>query len=636
MEPGEPKFIISRDVVFDKTRMAMEGTADHISGKTDMSSEGDLTSTRIEVELPSHQTCRQDTDQIEVLEENQAEPTINDYNLVRDRARGNIVPPRRFGYADLICYVLNIAEDIHDSEPTSFNEALESEDRQSWLTAMAEEIESLKRNNTWTLVDLPKNQKVVRCKWIFKRKEGIPGVERARFKARLVARGFSQVEGVDFTEIFSPVVKHCSIRILLALVTQFNLELEQLDVKTAFLHGELEETIYMHQPEGFVEDKGKVCLLKKSPYGLRQSPRQWNKRFDEFMRKMRFERSNYDSCVYFLKRNGKAIIYLLLYVDDILITSTNKAEISQLKAELNSEFDMKELGVAKRILGMDIIRDRQKGELVLSQQTYVKKVLRRFRMHESKLVSTPLGHLSKLSLQQSPNTDEERARMTTIPYASGVGSIMYGMVCSRPDLAHAVSVISRFMADPGQEHWEALKWVLRYLNDSCASGLRFKRKLQEVKAITGYVDSDFAGNIDTKKSLSRYVLTLFGTAISWKPTLQSVVALSSTQAEYVALTEGIKEALWLKGMVDELGIAQDSITLYCDHQSAIHLSKHQVYHERSKHIDVKLHFIRDIIDSKKVHIKKIASEENPADAFTKSLPTRKFKLCLDLIGLCDN
>ena len=227
---------------------------------------------------------------------------------------------------------------------------------------MNEEMLSLEKNQTWKVVSLLKNQKVVGSKWVFKTKEGIPGIEAPRYKARLVANGFTQVEGIDYNEIFSPVVKHCSIRVLMAIINMYDLELEQMDVNTSFLHGELEETIYMQQSEGFVEDNTKVCLLKKSLYELKQSRRQWYRRFDEFLVKAGFVISNYDSCVYMMRRNEKVILYLLLYVDDILMASFDRQEIQKLKKRLNDEFEMKDLGNAKRILGMDIMRDRNKGE----------------------------------------------------------------------------------------------------------------------------------------------------------------------------------------------------------------------------------------------------------------------------------
>ncbi|CAJ2668093.1 unnamed protein product [Trifolium pratense] len=577
MKPEGSKFIISRDVTFDETRMGMKCK--------DLEKRPETGVERIQFEVEPSTDEREKEDKTQVPDESGSdETTVPDYQLARDRERRVIRPPNRLGYADLICYALNAAEE-----------------------AMNEEMLSLEKNQTRKLVPLPKNKRIVGSKWVFKRKEGIPGVEAPRYKARLVAKGFTQVEGIDYNEIFSPLVKHCSIRVLMAIVNMYDLELEQTDVKTAFLHRELEETIYMQQPEGFVKDNSKTG----------------------------FVRSNYDSCVYMMKRNEKVILYLLLYVDDILMASSDKQEIQQLKEKLNGEFEMKDLGNAKRILGMDILRDRSKGELFLSQHDYLKKVVERFRMTDSKIVNTPLSHHSKLSIKQCPQSEDERKKMESTPYASGVGSIMYGMVCSRPDLSYAISVVSRFMANPGQVHWQALKWVLRYLNGSLKGGLKYTRTDPGRDALEGYVDADYAGNIDTRKSLSGFVFTLFGTAVTWKANQQSAVALSTTQAEYIALVEGVKEAIWLKGMIGEMGISQGCVKIHCDSQSAIHLENHQVYHERTKHIDIRLHFVRDMIETKEIMVEKIASEENPADMFTKSLPRAKFKHCLDLINFVE-
>jgi hypothetical protein len=237
-----------------------------------------------------------------------------------------------------------------------------------WVVSMNEEIDSVHKNQTWELVKLPKGAKTVGCKWIFKKKEGILGVEDARFKAWLVAKGYSQREGMDFNEIFSLVVKHSSIRVLLAMVALFDLELEQLDVKTAFLHGELEETIYMHQPEGFIVEgkEDHFCQLRRSLYGLKQSPRHWYKHFDSFMVGHGYTRSNHDSCVYYMQLSDGSFVYLLLYVDDMLITAKNMLEIKRFKSLLSDGFEMKDLGAAKKILGMEIHKDRKAGKLYLS------------------------------------------------------------------------------------------------------------------------------------------------------------------------------------------------------------------------------------------------------------------------------
>ncbi|KAH9723411.1 Integrase catalytic domain-containing protein [Citrus sinensis] len=438
------------------------------------------------------------------------------------------------------------------------------------------------------------NRKIVSCKWIFKKNEGIPGVEDSRYKARLVARGFTQNEGIDFNEIFSLVVKHSSIRILLAMVALFDLELGQMDVKTAFLHGNLEEKILMSQPEGFKEQghEEHVCLLKRSLYGLKQSPRQWYRRFDQFMISNGYYRSKYDSCVYHgiinSGGNSRGAVYLLLYVADILIAGKNLSDIKKLKNLLKGKFEMKDLGSAKRILGIDIVRDRTAGTLFLSQSRYISKVLERFQMMDSKPVLTPLGAQFKLSEEMFPTSDVEE---------------------------------------------DAVKWVLRYLKGTLDHGLMYGKSKHEVCEVRGYIDFDFAGDSDRRKSISGYLFMLDSCLISWKATLQHIVALSSTEAEFVAATEAVKESMRLRGLLNELWLKQKTLEIFYDNQSAIQLIKNQVYHERTKHIDVKLHFIRDEVAKGSVAVIKINTDINPADMLTKVLPTAKFKFCVDLIGV---
>ena len=324
---------------------------------------------------------------------------------------------------------------------------------------MDEEIESLMKNETWKLIARLEKRKTVSCKWIFKVKEGISDAKPSRFKAKLVARGFTQREGVGFNEIFSSIVKHASIRVILALVAIQNMYLEQMDVKTTFLHGELQEEIVMEQFEGYVVPgkKDHVCLLKKSLYGLKQSPRQWYLKFDSFMTKHAYKRCNYDCCVYYRDISDGKMVYLMLYMDDMLY---NIDGISHLKDLLSNEFDMKDLEAARKILGMEIIRDRRRKLMFLTQQSYVKKVLLRFGMHESKSVQTPLANHFKLCAAQCPQTNAEQDKMASLPYSSVVGSLMYA---TRPDISHAVSVVSRFMANLGYEHWRAVQWIMRYL-----------------------------------------------------------------------------------------------------------------------------------------------------------------------------
>ena len=335
-----------------------------------------------------------ETEGLTFVEDSESTGSIDNYMPARDHVRRqNVRPPSRYEDTNLVAYALAVADEIEKDEPKSFKEAMRSKDRKFWSNAADDEIDSLKRNHTWDLIEKPKDQKTVGCKWIFNFKPGIPGVEEPRYKGRLVAKGFSQKEGIDYNETFSPVVKHVSIRLMLSIVVNRDYELEKLDVKTACLHGNLEKRILMDQSEGYVKpgDENKVCLLRKSLYSLKQSPRQWNLRFDSFMKKEKFKQSDYDSGVYMRNVNTPKAIYLLLYVGDMLIASGDLTEIQKMKESLSREFEMKDLGKASRILGMDIVRNRHKGTLVLSQEAYIEKILKSFGMEDSKPVTTPLA-----------------------------------------------------------------------------------------------------------------------------------------------------------------------------------------------------------------------------------------------------
>ncbi|CAM6117598.1 unnamed protein product [Calypogeia fissa] len=419
-----------------------------------------------------------------------------------------------------------------------------------------------------------------------------------------------------------------TIRLLMALVVLFDLELDQMDVVTAFLYGLLEELIFMRQPQGFVR-KGKehqVCKLLRSLYGLKQSPRQWNKRFDTFMKSLGFIQSEYDCCLYKKKVNNEVFgfIILVLYVDDMLIAAKDKSEIAKLKAQLSSEFSMKDLGPSKRILGMEIHRDRQKGKLWLTQGQYTKKVLAKFNMASAKAVSTPLAPHFKLSAAFCPTDSVEKGLMSKVPYDSAVGSLMYLMVCTKPDISHAIGLVSRYMANPGKVHWEAVKWILRYLKGTSYVGLLFDAQGDSARSIIGYVDSDYGGDLDHRKSTSGYTFTLAGGCVSWRSTKQKCISQSFTEAEYVAAAEATKEAIWLNKLVRDLGILQSSVDLHCDSNSALHIAANRMTHGRVKHIDIRYHFIRQAVSDKQIELIKIEGKLNPADMLTKVIPLESF------------
>ncbi|WOH01606.1 hypothetical protein DCAR_0520990 [Daucus carota subsp. sativus] len=423
-----------------------------------------------------------------------------------------------------------------------------------------------------------------------------------------------------------------SIRVVLGLVASLNLELEQMDVKTAFLHGDLEEEIYMEQPEGFKVPKKEhlVCKLKKSLYGLKQAPRQWYKKFDSFMEKHQYKRTIADHCVYLKKFPDGKFVILLLYVENMLIVGQDINMINNLKKDLSKFFDMKDLGPAQQILGMKIIRDRKARKLFLSQKEYVERVIKRFNMKNAKPVGTPLSNHFKLSKKSCPSTEKEKKMMKDVPYSSAVGSLMYAMVCTRPDIAHAVGVVSRYLSNPGREHWEAVKWILRYLKGTsklclCYGGAK--------PILEGYTDADMAGDLDSRKSTSSYIFTLAGGAVSWQSKLQKCVALSTTEAEYIAMTEAGKELKWLKGFLQELGFPQKEYIIHCDSQSAMDLSKNSMYHSRTKHINVRYHWLRDAVEQQEFKLSKINTNENPADMLTKAVAREKIGLCRDIIGM---
>ena len=354
-----------------------------------------------------------------------------------------------------------------------------------------------------------------------------------KFKARLVAKGFTQIEGVDYEATFSPVSSKDSFRVIMALVAHFDMELHQMDVKTAFLNGDLNEEVYMMQPEGFVaNDSGKlVCRLKKSTYGLKQASRQWYLKFHSVVASYGFVENKVDQCIY-CKVSGRKFIFLILYVDDILLASSDLGLLHETKRMLSKNFDMKDLGEASFVLGIEIHRNRSCRLLGLSQRAYVDRILERFNMQQCKPGIAPVCKGDKLSLSQCPHSDIEKAQMKNVPYASALGSIMYAQVCTRPDIAFATGLLGRYQSNPGHDHWVAAKKVMRYLKRTKDYMLIYKH-VQDLQLV-GYSDSDFAGCQDEKKSTTGYIFKLAGGAVSWKSEKQKSIASSTMQAEFVA------------------------------------------------------------------------------------------------------
>ncbi|KAI3723535.1 hypothetical protein L2E82_35178 [Cichorium intybus] len=458
------------------------------------------------------------------------------------------------------------------------------------------------------------------------------------FKARLVAKGFTETPGVDYDETFSPVAKIKSIRIMLAIAAFHDYEIWQMDVKTAFLNGKLTEDVYMNQPEGFVDAKypNKVCKLERSIYGLKQASRSWNLCFHEKVKEFGFSRSEDESCVY-VKASGSIVTFLVLYVDDILLMGNDIPTLQSVKAWLGKCFAMKDLGEAAYILGIRILRDRKKRLIGLSQGTYLEKVLKRFSMENSKKGELPIQSNAKLSKTQSPSTDKEIAEMSRVPYASAVGSIMYAMMCTRPDVAFALSMVSRYQGNPGRAYWIAVKNILKYLRRTKDMVLVLGGS--DTLRVEGYTDASFQTDRDSGRSQSGWVFLLNGGAVAWKSSKQDTLADSTCASEYIAASEASKEAAWLKNFIGDLGVVpsiQEPMELFCDNEGAVALTKEPRDHGKSRHIDRKYHYIRHKVEEGHLVVKRVSSKDNPADPLTKALSRIKHNQHARSIGLKDD
>lgn len=505
-----------------------------------------------------------------------------------------------------------------EAGPSDINEALNSSDRNQWEDAMADELKSLEQNKTWDLVELPSDRRAIKNKWIYKIKTKPDGTID-RYKARLVVKGCSQKANIDYTETFSPVARFESIRILISAACANDYEIYQFDIKTAFLYGDLEEDVYMEQPEGFNDGSGRVCKLRKSLYGLKQAPRQWNTQFDKFLHKFGLIKSQNDPCIYVAPKRA---LYLALYVDDGLVIGKSIETIKKLLDTMNKEYETTYLE-AKCYLGIEIERDRKARKLRLHQLAYIRAVLKKFEMENCNPVGVPAESHQVLTR----NEDENGISISTTdrPYRQLIGSLMYLAVGTRADIAFAVSTLSQFLENPSELHWKAAKRVLRYLAGTCNMGIEY-RSSNMANILTAYSDADYGTCSDTRKSISGVILILNNGPVIWFSRKQGVVATSTTYAEYIAVYDATKEIVWTRRVLQELGLHQvKPTTLYCDNMAAEQLVKNPTFHRRTKHFDIKFHYTRDIVKQRDLLVEHIASNEQLADILTKPLTREKFE-----------
>lgn len=540
---------------------------------------------------------------------------------LQDIDEDNILDSRLRGRSQSTVMAMAMSMMAINDEPRTYQEAINSNEAQNWKDAMKSEYDSLLQNETWILVEKPENQRVIDNKWVFKLKKN-PDDTIERYKARLVCRGFNQEYGIDYIETFAPVVRFDSLRAILAVAAENKMHMLQFDVITAFLNGELEEDVFMQQPTGFDDNSGRVCKLQKSLYGLKQASRCWNQRFKSFIERFGFIACESDACVFVSHTNGNILI-LAVYVDDGFVVGTDKGSIEMVMEHLQREFEIRVMD-ANCFLGFQIDQ-HDDGSIFMHQTAYANKVLQKFRMDDCVPVCIPSDPNQVLN-----KFDDSGA--SNFPYRHLVGSLMYLAIATRPDISYAIGNVSRYMENPTVAHEKALKRILKYIAGTKSHGILFKHNGNH--QLCGYSDADYAGDVDTRKSTSGYIFRFNDSTISWRSSLQKCVSISTTESEYVSASEAVKELVWLKRLYEELLPNQRDETLfYMDNMSAIRLVKNPEFHRRTKHIDVRYHFIREKFNDDLFKLEHISTDEMIADIFTKALPKIRFEYLRTLMGI---
>lgn len=508
-------------------------------------------------------------------------------------------------------------------EPGSYREAMSSKEAAQWRAAMEEEMRSQAGCRSWETVQrsaVPNGKRILPCKWVYKLKLATDG-SIARYKARVVAKGFMQRHGVDYFETYAPVMAYKTLRVLLSLAAIFNYEIKQFDITTAFLHAPIEEELYMELPEGFGQP-GMVARLRRAVYGIKQAPRAWNDELHSFLTSLGFKRLRTDQCVYI---RGQLI--LGLFVDDVIAIypsdTEHAAEWEETRCAIFRRFTAKDLGDAHVILGMRITRDRQRRQLFLDQRAYIDKVVSQFgeELSGGRSVATPMHE--RPAAADRPTNATERAAMTEHPFHQLIGSLLYASISTRPDISFAVSALAQHSADPGSAHWAQALRVLRYLSLTSALALRLGG---ESAVVNVYTDADWAGDKKDAKSMSGAVTLIGDGPVQWSAKKQTQVSLSSMESEYYAMAGGVQDALWLHSLLCELRHAQStSATLHVDNESAIAYCKTGGDQQRTRHFNVKYHFVRDHIKQQTIALRWIDGKSQLADIFTKPLDRGDFE-----------
>ena len=512
--------------------------------------------------------------------------------------------------------------------PNTIEEARNSYDSENWEKAIQTELDILRDKNTWELIEPPKDRNIVGNRWVFTKKFDENG-NLSKYKARLVAQGFSQGFIYDYSDTFSPVVRFDSFRLLVSIAAFHNHPIGQMDIKGAYLNGNLEEEIYMRQPKGCDDGTGRVCRLKHTLYGLKQSGREWNKTLRKFL----VEKLGYKQLVkehgIFFRKDTEGYDIIAVWVDDFFIVSTSSRRLQKVKQEISIKWETTDQGNPKLLLGINLERNYATGSIKISQRQYIMKILRRFNMENSTPSPTPLPS----SLTFMPNDNDSFEDPTK--YRAAIGSLMFAAIASRPDIAYATNLMAQFSKCPGQKHWNGVKHIFRYLKGSIDTGIIYDRNRHSEPKFTiiTYSDADNGKGYD-RKSISGSVIVLSGGAIKWTAEKQRLITVSTTESEYVAANLAGRNTLFIRDIMEEMGFIHDEpIPIFMDSDGAISLTKNPENMRATIHIDKIYHWIRQHVEEGTFSPESIPSKENPADLFTKLLPKSLFDYHTSNIGI---
>lgn len=543
----------------------------------------------------------------------------------RTQAGASLLPVRRSGRERRPVRFFDQARVVMDKPdiPLSYEAAVNDKIYgQYWKDAIEDELIKLQTLNTWEETDLPDGRRTVGSKWVFSVKYTPTGLID-KFKARLVAQGFSQIHGTDFEETFSPTVRLESLRTLLAIGACLDYEIHQTDIVSAYPRSVLHAEVFMRAPKGVEVPKGKCLRVLKSLYGLRQSGREWHLEAAKGLAELGLEPIFADACVFV--REDKSLI-IGLYVDDMVILANDISIIREFKEAIAKRWEIKDLGEVKKILGLEVTRNRQTRSIRITQSAFTDEIISEYGFTGARPASTPSG-----SSQHLEPTSASDQLFDVSRYQRVIGQLMYLMRGTRPDICFVVSRLSRYVARPAEKHWKCAMQVLRYLKGTCEYGTAYLGHDIGQK-LEGYVDSDYAGDVTDRKSTYGSVFMLYGGPVAWTSRKQQSVSTSTTEAEYVALCQGNKEAIWFRRLLRETGFNQflgDSleVQIYSDNQGCIALAENPESHSRSKHIGVQYHYSRQLIEYKKIKLNYCPTEDMLADVLTKPLGARAFREC---------